>query len=470
MVMGELSTKTDVAVIGGGPGGYTAAIRAAQLGLGVMLIEKDRLGGCCTNVGCIPSKALIHISTLFKDVNGETGRRMGFAGNAPLDFRKAQDFTSVVVREMREGIASLCSMNGVEIVRGEAFFTSSRTLSVQTGTGLRQIEFDRAVVATGTRVNGLEGLPFDHESIISSDDVFSLTELPSSMLVVGGGYIAVEMASLFARLGTKVTLVHRGGRLLKNMDADLADAALKGMAKLGVDVRFHSQVERVDGKLATVSSEGKAGAVAFDKILVAAGRSPHFEGLGLEKTRVALEEDGLIKVDAAMKTADERIYAVGDAVYGPQLAHKAFRQGKIAAEAIAGQKSAFDNRAIPMVVFAEPEIASVGLAAEEASGQGYKVKIGKVPFSASGRAKAMGKKDGFVKIVAEESGLVVGVHIAGPDAGTLIAEGALAIENGAMLEDIASTIHAHPTLPEGLMESAEDALGRAIHIYRGKIR
>ena len=372
------------------------------------------------------------------------------------------------MKDVRDGISTLCRLNGIEVIQGNAFFTSSRKMSVQTGSGLREIEFRRAVIATGTGINGLENLPFDHERIISSDDVFSLAEQPSSLLIVGGGYIAVEMAALFAKLGTKVTIIYRGERLLKSMDADLGDAAAKGLAKLGADVLFSSQVIGVSGSEARISTANGERAVRFDKILVAAGRSPHFDGLGLEKTGVKLGEDGLIAVDSSMKTADGNIYAVGDVVFGPQLAHKAFRQGKIAAEAIAGQKSAYDNNAIPMVVFAEPELASVGLTAEDAAKQGYKVKTGRMPLTASGKAKSMGKKEGFVKVVADESGTVLGVHIAGADAGTMIAEGALAIEMGARLEDIASTIHAHPTMPESLMESAEDALGKAVHLYRGK--
>jgi dihydrolipoamide dehydrogenase len=468
MVMGELSTKTDVAVIGGGPGGYTAAIRAAQLGLDVILVEKDKLGGCCTNVGCIPSKALIHIASLLYDVRNEQGVKMGFGPSIQFDFKKARSYQDGVVKEMRDGIATLCSLNGIEVIKGQAFFTSSSKISVQTEAGSREIEFKKAIIATGTGINELENLPFDHGMIISSDDVFSLAEQPSSLLIVGGGYIAVEMAALFAKLGTKVTIIYRGERLLKSMDSDLGEAASKGMKRLGVEVLFNSQITSVSGNEARVSTGNSERSLGFDKILVAAGRTPHFDGIGLEKTGAKLGEDGLIAVDSSMKTADDNIYAVGDVVFGPQLAHKAFRQGKIAAEAIAGQKSTYDNNAIPMVVFAEPELASVGLTAEEATKQGYKVKVGKMPLTASGRAKSMGKKEGFVKIVADESGTVLGVHIAGAEAGTMIAEGALAIEMGARLEDLAATIHAHPTMPESTMEAAEDAQGKAVHIFRSK--
>jgi dihydrolipoamide dehydrogenase len=469
MVMGELATKTDVAVIGGGPGGYTAAIRAAQLGLGVILIEKDALGGCCTNVGCIPSKALIHAAELRSEALSERAKRMGLDASVKLDFAKMQSWKDGVVKELRDGIATLCRLNGVEVIRGRAFFTSSRRLSVETESGLRSIDFSKAIIATGTVINGLENLPFDHERIISSDDIFRLKALPGSLLIVGGGYIAVEMAALFARLGSKVTVVYRGARLLRNMEPELGDAALKGLRSLGAEVLFGSEVTGIEGNEAHISTAGSARLVPFDRMLVAAGRSPAFENLGLEKAGVRADAAGLIAVDDAMKTSDANIYAIGDVVSGPQLAHKAFRQGKVAAEAIAGQKSAFDNAAMPMVVFAEAELASCGLTEAEAKGQGYETVVGKVGFASSGRAKAMGRTEGFVKIIADsKAGTVLGVHIAGAGAGTLISEAALAIEMGARLEDLAGTIHAHPTMNESVMEAAEDALGKAIHHYRPK--
>ncbi|MCI0503486.1 dihydrolipoyl dehydrogenase [Candidatus Micrarchaeota archaeon] len=471
MVMGELSTKTDVGVIGGGPGGYTAAIRAAQLGLDVILIEKSLLGGCCTNVGCIPSKALIHAAELYHDAASDRAKRMGLQASIRLDFQKTQEWQAGVVKDLRDGISTLCKLNGVEIIKGRAFFTSSKTLSVETESGLRTIEFGKAVIATGTEVMGLENLPFDHEKIISSDDVFALDSLPAELIIVGGGYIAVEMAALFARLGSKVTIVYRGERLLRNMEPELGEAALKGLRSLGAEVLFKSEVARADGNEAVVRTEGAETRIRFDKMLVAAGRTPHFESLGLGRTLVRLDSAGLIEVDATMKSADDGIYAVGDAVAGPQLAHKAFRQGKVAAEAIAGQKSAFDNIAIPMVVFAEPELASVGLTEAEAKARGYGILIGKMPFSASGRAKSMARPEGFVKIIADKAGgTILGAHIAGAGAGTLIAEAALAIEMGAVLEDLAATIHAHPTMPESVMEAAEDALGRGIHLYRKRAK
>ncbi len=465
MVVGELTTRTDVAVIGSGPGGYNAAIRAAQLGLDVILIEKSLMGGTCTNMGCIPSKALIHAADVKHEA--ESAKDMGIQAKVRLDYRKTQEWKDGIVESLRKGIETLCRLNGVEMLRGRAFFTSSSTLSVETGHGLSGIEFKKAIIATGTAIGKLEHLPFDHKSIIDSDDALSLKEVPKSMLIIGGGYIAVEMASMYLKLGSKVTIVYRGKRLLKTMEPEISDVLLKGIKALGGEVLFRSEVESARSNTATVKTQKGKKKTRFDKLLVAVGRTPYFEGLGLEKTKVKLE-NGRIAVDATMRTSDENVYAIGDVVPGPQLAHKAFREGKVAAEAIAGQKSAFDNVAIPMVVFSDPEIASVGLTEEQAKKNGHNVKIGKMLFSASGRARCINRKEGFVKVVADENGAVLGIHIIGPSAGDIIAEATLALEMGAMLDDLAITIHAHPTLPEALAESAEDALGKAVHLYRGK--
>lgn len=462
MVMGQLTTKTDVAVIGGGPGGYTAAIRAAQLGLDVVLIEKSELGGVCTNLGCIPSKAMIHVAELKHDA--EDAGAMGLSADVSLDFKKMQKWKDSVVSELRGGIASLCRANGVEVVRGSAAFASPRTLSVQTDAGLRTIEFGKAVIAAGTVEKPLPALPFDHKTVISSDDVFALGALPKSLLVVGGGYIAAEMACMFARLGSKVTVSYRGERLLKTMEPELSDSLKRGMESLGIEIIFKSEVIGVEGGAANVKTPAGARKVQCDKVLVAVGRELALSGLGLEKTGVKLGKDGRIAVDSTMRTSDANTYAVGDVVPGPQLAHKAFREGKVAAECIAERKSAFDNVCVPMVVFSEPLLASVGMTEAEVKASGRGVKAGRMPFSTSGRAKAIGKKEGFVKVVADGNGILLGVHIAGPGADALIAEAALALEMAATLEDLAATIHAHPTLPETLMEAAEEALGKAIHI------
>jgi dihydrolipoamide dehydrogenase len=468
MVMGQLATKADVAVIGAGPGGYTAAIRLAQLGKEVVLIEKDRLGGVCTNVGCIPSKALIHAADVKYTAGGQDAKRMGINANLSLDFAKTQAWKDGVVKGLVDGITTLCKLNGVDVIDGRAFFTSSNTLTIETEAGMRTIEFKKAVIATGTAIKGLPNLPYDHRRIIDSDDALSLREIPKRMIVVGGGYIAAEMACMFLKFGSKVTVIYRGERLLKAMEPGLSDALLKGIRKLGGEVIFNSEVTRIEGENAVVKTPQGEKRVPFDKMLVAAGRAPSLESLGLEKTKVKLDNEGRVVVDTTMKTTDDNIYAVGDITPGAELAHKAFRQGKVAAECIAGLKSAFDSRAMPMVVFAEPTLASVGMTEEEAKKKGHKIKIGKIPFTTLGRAHTMNASEGFVKIIANENGVILGAHMAGVEADALIAEAAFAIEMGATLEDLAATIHAHPTVPESVMETAEDALGKAIHLYRKK--
>ncbi len=465
--MGQLTTDVDVAVIGAGPGGYTAAIRAAQLGLETVLIERALIGGCCTNVGCIPSKALIHAADVKYDAESQSAKKMGVNASVSVDFAKMQAWKDGVVKELRDGIVTLCRLNGIEMIEGQAFFTSSNTLSVETEAGLRGIRFKNAIIATGTKIKGLDNIPFDHKGIISSDDVFSLTEVPKNLVIIGAGYISVEMANLFSKLGSKVTIVHHGDRLLKRMEPEVTELLLKKMRGMGIEILFKSEIARIDGADAVAKTPDGEKRIHFDKLLVAAGRVPYLDGLGLDKTKVRLDDSGLIIVDSAMRTTDKSIYAVGDIVPGPQLAHKAFREGKVAAEVIAGKKSAFDNRAMPMVVFSKPEIASVGLTEEEATKQGRPI-VGRMPYSASGRAKTMGATDGFVKVIAGSNGMILGVHMIGEGAGSVIAEATLAIEMAATLEDLAATIHAHPTMPEALAEAAEDALGRAIDIYHGK--
>jgi dihydrolipoamide dehydrogenase len=463
MVVGELPESTDVLVIGGGPGGYNAAIRAAQLGLDVTLVEKNALGGVCTNVGCIPSKALIHAASVYHDA-GNSGD-IGILGKPELDMEKMQEWKSGVVSGLVDGIEKLCKNNGVNIVKGTAGFTSSKKADIKTSSGVVHFDFDNAIIATGTGIRELENLPYDHDKVIDSDDALALDEIPGKLLIVGGGYIAAEMASLYALLGSKVTIIYRGKRLIRKMDHDLGTALRKGLDGLGINIIFDDEVKSTKGRTATLKSGKK---VKFDKLLLAVGRIIDHAELGLENTKVRTDEKDRIMVDASMRTSDKNIYAVGDVAPGPQLAHKAFREGKVASEAIAGKKSAFDNRVIPSVVFSSPNVASAGMTEDEAKEADYNTKTGRFPFSALGRARAMEKRNGFVKVVASEDDVVLGVHIAGPGADSMIAEAALAIEMGALLEDLALTIHAHPTMPEALAESAEDALGKAIHIYRKK--
>ena len=412
----------------------------------------------CTNVGCIPSKALIHAAKL--KYSAEHGGNIGLDAKISVDFRKTQEWKQGVVDSLSRGVEQLCRLNQIEIIKGSASFRSSNTIHVNG----RTIRFKKAVIATGTTIRELGHLPYDHERIIDSTDALSLAEIPEKMVIVGGGYIAVEMADVYLRFGSKVTVVYRGENLLKEMDHEISRLVLEKIRELGGDVLLKSTVEKTEGNVATVKTPDGEKKIEFDKLLVAAGRVRNYDGLGLDKTKVQLENN-LIKVDETMRTADENIFAVGDVVHGPALAHKAFREGKVAAEVIAGRKSAFDNL-VPLVVFSYPPVASVGLTEQQAKEQGIKTKIGKMPFSASGKAKTMDVKDGFVKIIADENHVIIGVHVIGPEATELIAEATFAMEMAARLEDLALTIHAHPTLPEALAEAAEAALGQVIHIYR----
>jgi dihydrolipoamide dehydrogenase len=471
MVVGELTTNCDVAVIGGGPGGYVAALRCAQLGLETVLIEKGSLGGVCTNEGCIPSKALIHAASVAYDA--AHSQNIGITSKTKIDFPKMQKWKSSVVAGLRDGIAGLCRNYGVDVVQGRAFFTSYGKVTVETGHGPADYQFKHAIIATGSVPATLEGIGFDHGFVIDSSDALALKKIPKDLVVVGAGYVGIEMATLFAKLGSKVSIVYRGPAILRHMEPELGMEVQKKLATLGITLYLNSEVTewKKSGRSAiakVVGREAKAN-VRFDKLLVAVGHKPYTKELGLEKTQVQLDGKGFIKVDSQRRTTDPNIFAVGDVAGAPMLAHKAFREAKVAAEAIAGKKSAFDNIAIPLVVFSDPELASTGLGEAEAAKAGYKVKAARFPLSASGRARTMGAGPGFVKLIADsETGAVLGAHIAAPNASELISELSLAVEMGAQLEDVASTIHPHPTLSEAVMESAEQGLDKSVSLYRLK--
>jgi dihydrolipoamide dehydrogenase len=470
MVVGELTTNCDVAVIGAGPGGYVAAIRCAQLGLETVLIEKRQIGGICTNEGCIPSKALIHAASIA--YGAAHSQELGISSRPRIDFKKMQKWKDGVVSGLRNGISGLCANYGVDVVPGRAFFTSSNELTVETGHGPANYKFKHAIIATGSVPRELEGLEYDHKWVIDSSDALALKSVPKNLIVVGTGYIGVEMAALFAKLGSKVTVVYHGSRVLRKMEPELGKEAERSLNSLGVRVMLNTDITGWSAKggrghAVAKGADGRSVKLPFDKMLVAIGRVPYMKDLGLEKTKVELDQNGFIKVDGQRRTTDPNIFAAGDVTDGLMLAHKAFREGKVVAEAIAGGKSAFDNAAIPLVVFCDPELASTGLGEEEAAKAGYKVAVSRFPLTASGRAKAMAASGGFVKIVYDSpSGVVLGAHIAAPNASELISEMSLAVEMGAQLEDIAATIHPHPTLSESVMESAEDGLGRSVHVFK----
>ncbi len=469
MVMGDIVTGCDVLVVGGGPGGYTAAIRASQLGKDVILVEKYDLGGVCVYRGCIPSKALIHAANLIYAIKnpGNTGIK----GSVEFDFKKLQQWKFEVVKKLRDGIGFLCKKYGVAVIKGEVFFESSDKARVTLPDGeIQTIQFENAIIATGSRPSDFPGFPYDGKFIINSNEALSLMRVPDDMVIIGAGYIGIELGTMYAKLGTKVKITQRSPRILTKFDPELVEVVSQKMKKLGMEIYYNSKPEGMRKEnnrvVVTISDkEGKKTELKADKIMVAVGVKPNSESIGLENTKVEVDEKGFIKVDEKRRTTAPKIYAVGDVAGAPFLAHKAFREGKVAAEAIAGLPSAFDNRAIPATVFSEPEIATVGLG-EESAKKSYEIITGRFPFRASGSALTLiNGTEGFVKVVAnKKNGEILGIHIVGADASMLVSEASLAIENAAFLEDLAGTIHPHPTLPEALAEAAEVALGKVIHI------
>lgn len=466
MVMGTLNQEVETLVIGSGPGGYVAALRLADLGREVVLVEeRDRPGGTCLLEGCIPSKSLINAIELAE--SARAAERMGLTfRDLTLDHRKLRAWTDEVVATLSGGIATLLRKRGVELVHGRARFTGPRTVAVE---GAGGYQFQDCIIATGSALNRLpEGID---PAVWSSADALRLEEVPGSLLVVGGGYIGLEMGLVYAGLGSEVTVVEFFPRLLMGADHDLVDVMVKRVSERFAGIMVESRVQSIspdgDGFRVEIVHDGETVTRAFDRVLVAIGRRPNTDDLGLENTPVAVDDKGIIATGPECRTADPHIYAIGDVTAGPMLAHKASREAKVAAETICGQAAEFDNRAIPAVVFTDPEIAWCGLTERRAADLGVEVNVGRFPLSALGRARAIGRTDGFVKILSEpETDLIQGMGIVGPHASELISEGALAIEMGATLADLTDTIHPHPTLSEALMEAAEVAAGTAVHVAR----
>ncbi len=466
MVMGSLNQEIETVVIGSGPGGYVAALRLADLGKDVMLIEeRERPGGTCLLEGCIPSKSLINAVEL-----GEAARaadRLGLTfTDLKLDHRKLREWTDGVVDTLSGGIRGLLKKRGVELVHGKARFQDAKSLMIEGG---GTVSFETCIVATGSSLNRLpEGID---PSVWSSADALELREVPGTLLVVGGGYIGLELGLVYAGLGSEVSVVEFFPRLLAGADHDLVDVMVKQVTKRMHEVMVDSSVKNitpVDGGFkVSIEHEGDTVEKSYDQVLVAIGRRPNTDDIGLEKTRIVVDDKGVIETDGECRTAEPHIYAIGDVTAGPMLAHKASREGKLAAEAIAGHKVEFDNRAIPAVVFTDPEISWCGLTERRAEDLGYEINVGRFPLSALGRARAIGRTEGFVKVISEPgTDLIQGIGIVGPHASELIAEGALAIEMGATLADLTDTIHPHPTLSEAIMEAAEVAAGTAVHVHR----
>jgi dihydrolipoamide dehydrogenase len=469
MVVGDFPIETDTIVIGAGPGGYVAAIRAAQLGQKVTIVEKEHVGGVCLNVGCIPSKALITASHRFHDaLHSES---MGIkAENVTVDFSKVQSWKGSVVKKLTGGVSTLLKANKVEIVKGEAYFVDANTLRVMDEKSAQTYTFKNAIIATGSRPIEIPAFKFS-KRVLNSTSALALEEVPEKLVVIGGGYIGTELGNAFANFGTKVTILEGGDEILPNFEKQMSALVKRNLKKKGAEIitnAFAKGVEeKEDGVVVTYEVKGEEKSVEADYVLVTVGRRPNTDELGLEQVGIELTERGLIKIDKQCRTNVPNIYAIGDIVPGPQLAHKASYEGKIAAAAIAGQSDEIDYLAIPAVVFSDPELATVGYTEQQAKEEGIEIVAAKFPFAANGRALSLDSTDGFLKLVTrKEDGLVIGAQIAGPGASDMIAELGLAIEAGVTAEDIAMTIHAHPTLGEITMEAAEVALGTPIHIVK----
>ncbi len=471
----------DLIVIGAGPGGYVAAIRAAQLGLNVACVEKrGSLGGTCLNVGCIPSKALLHSSELYHKARHGLGDHGVKVEKTTLDLDAMMAQKTKVVGDLTEGIEFLFKKNKVTYLRGAAGIAKAGEVTVTAegaggdGAGKGGTETYKAaniVIATGSETVALPGIEVDEQAIVSSTGALSLAEVPGHLVVIGGGYIGLELGSVWARLGSKVTVVEFLDTILATMDGELARHMGRILAKQGMEFRLSTKVtaanKTADGvSLALEPAKGGAAeTLACDIVLVAVGRRPVTEGLGLEEAGVALDNAGRVTVDSRYLTNVDGIYAIGDVIKGPMLAHKAEDEGVVVAEIIAGQSGHVNYAAIPGVVYTWPEAASVGKTEEELKADGVDYKLGKFPFTANSRGRTVGETDGFVKIIADAGDdRILGAHIIGPDAGTMIAELVLAMEFGASAEDLARTTHAHPTLNEAVKEAALAVAGRPIHI------
>lgn len=452
--MGSLPEQVDVAVIGGGVGGYVAAIRAAQLGKSVAIVEKEKLGGHCLNYACIPSKTMIKIA----DIYYEATHSDKFGISAPLtsiDPKKMNAWRMDVSKKLEDGVAYLCKANGIDVFKGTATFLNGSSLQLTDGITL---QFKKAIIATGSEPIPMKGFEFC-DYIVDYKRALMLDYIPQSMVILGAGYVAVEIGMLYAKLGTQVSIVARSD-VLSKFDRDAVNVIKKKMEKLGITV--YTGVTAVSQTKGSVTfSDGKT--ILCSLVVVAIGLSPYTMGLGLENTKVKVDDKGFIGTDNKMTTSDPNILALGDVVGEPMLAHKAIRQGIVAGEVAAGQNSSYDNVVVPAVIFSDPEIAIAGDVGEKDS-----IKVSKFPLTALGRAIALDSTEGFVKIASDTNGTVVGVEIVSDDANAMIAEAALAIEMGANIEDIADTIHPHPTYSEAIQEAAELALGRSIHFFTGK--
>lgn len=468
----------DVVVIGAGPGGYVAAIRAAQLGFKTAIVEREYLGGVCLNVGCIPSKAMITATHLLhKAQHNFSEMGLNIKGGIDVDMKKLVGWKQSVSDKMSGGINQLLKGNGVTILKGEANFKTATEITVKSTTGTENVSAKYFVVATGSRPIEIPGFKFDEKDICSSTGALAFDAIPKRVAVIGGGYIGLEISSYLRKLGTEVTVIEANTSLLAGVvDPDCAQVVSRKVTKSGIKVLFGAkakgQKKVKDGYEVTVEINGKDEVVNCDKILVTVGRRPNGDQTNLKAAGILVDERGFIKVDAQRRTNVKNIFAIGDIAGQPMLAHKASHEGVLVAEVIGGANRVYDAKTVPAVVFTDPEIAAAGMSEAEAKAKGFNdLLISKFPFAANGRATSMMETDGFVKMIADaKTHVLLGVHIVGPEASNLISEAVLAIEMGARLEDLALSIHPHPTLGETMMEAAEATLGHAIHMIQKPLK
>lgn len=460
----------DVAVIGSGPGGYVAAIRAAQLGFKTVCIEKNpTFGGTCLNVGCIPSKALLQSTEYYSLMKNEIQEHGLFAKEVSFDFSKIQEKKERIVQGLVNGIPSLFKRNHIETAQGVAKFTTPNSISVSNGGTAKEIEAKWFILASGSEPIALPFLPFDEKKVVSSTGALSLAKPPKTLLLIGAGVIGVELASVYNRLGSEVIVIEMLDHICPAMDKAVSKMLLQILKKQGLSFHLSAKVTqaKVENGQVSLSVELAEGPKQFsgDVALVAVGRRPYSKGLGLSEIGISISPKGFIDVDSNFRTNHSHIFAIGDLVDGPMLAHRASEEGIAVAEIIAGMKPHVDYMAIPNVIYTHPEVAAVGFTEQEALNYGLKVKIGTCLFKANPRARCLGYTEGMVKIIAEESSKrLLGMHIIGPHASELIGEGVLAMAKHCTVEDIAHISHAHPTLSEAILEASLNALGRSIHI------
>ena len=461
--------KAGAVVIGAGPGGYVCGIRLGQLGIDTVVVEAGELGGVCLNVGCIPSKALITASKRYEQTASSSVMGISVEG-ATVDMGVMQDWKSGIVKKLTGGVGSLLKGNGVKVVKGRATLTHNNRVVVQGADGEETVITAGAIVlATGSRPIEIPGFTFDNENVLDSTGGLALSELPERLVVIGGGYIGLELGGTYARLGSKVTVLEMMDQLLPGFAKDLVRPVERKLVKAGADIKLKHKAlgwEKKNGALVVHVEDDKGikAEVPCDKILVTVGRRPNSEDLGLEALGVTIER-GFVKVNQRLETSVAGIYAIGDLVGNPMLAHKASAEGEVCAEVIAGHNAVFDKKAIPAIVFTSPEVSSVGLSEKDAQAAGHKTITGKYPFSGLGRAMTTGETEGFCRVILDaDTKELLGCEIVGPSASDLIAESALAIEMGAFADDIGLTVHAHPTLAEAMMEASKAATGEAIHL------